>query len=321
MGHNNESRRSFLKKSIIGASLALGAAIMPNGVMAAPASKKHKKAKTKRVLMIALDGICVEGFEKASTPNLDALLSKGALSKTTRVVMPSVTQPNWMSHLSGSGPEQHGVDANGWTLTNHKLDPVDADPDGYYPTIFKVLKDGVPNMKTAFYYNWGPLINPYNQRYIDEVSFEDDDKYLGNYAKAIEFMKRNVNDPTAIFLYSVHTDHAGHEHAWMSPEYIASIEEADKNIGDLLEKMESEGLTDGAHIMFISDHGGINHGYGGMSPQEMIVPWGITGPGIKKGFTIEEPNNTVNTAAVVAALFGVEKPLCWTGEIPESIFK
>ncbi len=25
--------------------------------------------------------------------------------------------------------------------------------------------------------------------------------------------------------------------------------------------------------------------------------------------------------AVVAALFGVEKPLCWTGEIPESIFK
>ena len=32
------------------------------------------------------------------------------------------------------------------------------------------------------------------------------------------------------------------------------------------------------------------------------------------------PNNTVNTAATVLRLFGVEQPLCWTGEVPESIF-
>ena len=58
------------------------------------------------MIMIALDGISVEGFQKAATPNLDALLKQGALSLTTRVVMPSVTLPNWTSHLTGSGPEQ-----------------------------------------------------------------------------------------------------------------------------------------------------------------------------------------------------------------------
>ncbi len=28
--------------------------------------------------------------------------------------MPSVTLPNWTTHLTGSGPEQHGVLGNGW---------------------------------------------------------------------------------------------------------------------------------------------------------------------------------------------------------------
>lgn len=34
--------------------------------------------------------------------------------------------------------------------------------------------------------------------------------------------------------------------------------------------------------MFLTDHGGIEYGHGGVSTDEMIVPWGITGPGIKK---------------------------------------
>ena len=46
----------------------------------------------KRVLMIGLDGLSVEGLEKAGTPNLDSLFKKGgALSVTTRAVMPSIT--------------------------------------------------------------------------------------------------------------------------------------------------------------------------------------------------------------------------------------
>jgi hypothetical protein len=47
----------------------------------------------------------------------------------------------------------------------------------------------------------------------------------------------------------------------------------------------------------------------------------ISGPGIKKGFTITEPNNTVNTASTVLRLFGLPQPLSWTGEVPESIFE
>ena len=134
------------------------------------------------------------------------------------------------------------------------------------------------------------------------------------------FIKEHRDEPQFIFLYNVHTDHVGHTFAWMSPEYIESIEEGDVQVGRMMDFLKAEGLYEDTHIFFITDHGGIGKGHGGVSPEEMIVPWVIKGPGIKKGFTIEEANNTVNTAATVVRLFGAEQPLCWTGEVPESIF-
>ena len=297
------SRRTFFKQGLAGA-LALGSASL--SIPAAAMTDGVGKAKAKRVVLISLDGICVEGFLKARTPNLDALLADGSLSLDTRVVMPSVTLPNWTSHLTGSGPEQHGVVDNSWEISKFKLPAIHTDSDGYYPSVFKILKDAVPQMKTAFYYNWINLFYPYNKKYLDEVS----------YLKQVALVGGVVGGVGA-----VHTDHAGHKHKWMSPEYIKSIEEADVEIGKFLEKMKRDGLYKDTHFMFLTDHGGIEYGHGGVSTNEMIVPWGITGPGIRKGFKITEPNNTVNTAATILRLFDVEKPLPWTGEVLSSIFK
>lgn len=324
-----KSRREFIKEIVAG-TMILGAASMPqslSAMMASPADRGRKKVrrpkrvKCKRVVLLSLDGISVPGFQKARTPNIDALLAEGVLSVQTRVVMPSVTLPNWTSHLTGSGPEQHGVVGNDWRLDNIKLPAVAKDADGYYPSIFKVLKDAVPGMKTAYYWNWKELINTINRRYLDEASFLEDDAYVPNYGKALEFIKSNRDNPTLVFLYSVHTDHAGHRSKWMSPEYIASIEEADVEIGRLLEKMKAEGLYDSTHFFFLSDHGGINYGHGGVTPDEMIVPWGLTGPGIAQGLRMDGANNTVNTAAVIAHLFGVEQPDEWVGEVPACLFR
>jgi len=185
------SRRTFFKQGLAGA-LALGSASLP--VSAAAMTDGVGKAKAKRVVLISLDGICVEGFLKARTPNLEALLADGSLSLDTRVVMPSVTLPNWTSHLTGSGPEQHGVVDNSWEISKFKLPAIHTDSDGYYPSVFKILKDAVPQMKTAFYYNWINLFYPYNKKYLDEVSYLEQDAYVPNYEKAFSFLKANDYD-------------------------------------------------------------------------------------------------------------------------------
>ena len=280
------------------------------------------KVNSERIVLIALDGISVEAYQTAKLPNLKQLVSEGSISLNTRNVMPSVTLPNWTSHLTGSGPEQHGIVDNGWTLKKHILPSIDTDVNGYFPSIFNLVKEQVPNVKTAFYYNWKNLIYPYNQAFIDEVSFQENDKYVENYEKAFSFIVNNQASPTLVYLYSVHTDHAGHSHGWMSPEYIKSIEEADVHIGKFLSQLKDEGLYADTHFMFVSDHGGNEKkGHGGVTTTEMEVPWSITGPGIKKSQQIKEPNNTVNTAATVAYLFNCQQPLSWTGEVPFSIFE
>lgn len=278
--------------------------------------------KPAHVLIIGLDGFSAEGFKAVKHPNLDKMIADGVLSLTTRPVMPSVTLPNWTSHLTGSGPEEHGITANDWTLEKHTLQPLETDQDGYYPSIFKVLKDAVPNARIGYYYNWKELINPINKKYLDEVSFEEKDQYKDNYQKAYDFMVKNKQNPSLVFLYSVHTDHAGHGFGWMSPEYIKAIEAADVAIGELLDQLKKAGIYKDTHFMLITDHGGINKGHGGITMNEMQVPWAITGPQIKKQGITSAFNSNKNTALVLAKIFGLSKlPLAWTGAIPPGIFK
>ena len=93
--------------------------------------------KNKRVVIIALDGLSVEGYQKSKHPSIDALMNDGVLSLNTRCVMPSVTLPNWTSHLTSGGPEQHGVTSNRWRIDNQKLPPIEKDDLGYYPQFSK----------------------------------------------------------------------------------------------------------------------------------------------------------------------------------------
>lgn len=324
--YHQTTRRNFLNQLGLAAAgmttgnTALATTQYDSGIPRNSVPDRTSDNSAKRVIMISLDGICVEGFQKAHAPSLKGMMSQGAFSLDTRVVMPSVTLPNWTSHLTGSGPEQHGVFNNNWTLANSSYPAVRRDEDGYYPSVFQALKKCQPSCKTAFYYNWKPLAYPFNEKYLDEIKYLANDAYASNYHQAFQFVKKHRYNPTVVFLYSVHTDHAGHKYGWMSREYLQSIEEADQQIGIFFQKLRQEDLFNDTHFLFLTDHGGIGKGHGGTSAAEMIVPWGISGPGIKRNFLISEPNNTTNTAPMLLHLFG-GKPLPeWTGKVIESVF-
>lgn len=310
----DNSRRVFLKKSV-----AAGIAIPLLGAAAIPAQaaggKRKPRKRSCRVLVIAFDGIRVDGLQQAHTPNIDTLIAGGSSSMETRDVMPSITMPNFTSILTGSDPELTGVGDNKWTIDNHMLPPIVSDGDGYYPSVFKLLNEA--GVKTAFLWNWEPLINPFNRKYLDVTLYQPGDGYDKLYDKAFEFMSDNRETPTMTFLYTVHTDHAGHAHAWMSPEYIRAIEEGDSKVGELFGKMREAGIFDDTHIFFITDHGGHDKGHGKVCSEDMIVPWVVYGPGIRRGHTIAEDNFTKNTASAILNLFGLEQPTSWTGFTPD----
>lgn len=276
----------------------------------------------KRVIILGVDGLSAEGFQKSEHPNLDIILQNGVLSLNTVVEAPSITLPNWTSHLTSGGTEQHRVTSNNWTINSQNMPPIEQDELGYYPSIFKVLKEQIPTVKTAFYYNWAELINSINKNYLDEHIFENNDNYTESYNRAYDFIIENKLNPTLIFLYTVHVDHVGHQYKWMSPEYIKSIEDLDIEIGKLITKLKSDNLYGSTNFLLLSDHGGISYGHGGSSIDEMEVPWAITGPEIRKSKSLNDSNRNANTAKIIATLFGIDKtPKSWIGRIPKSIFE
>ena len=87
-------------------------------------SKDIDDINIKRVIILGVDGLSAEGFQKSEHPNLDTLLQDGVLSLNTVVEAPSITLPNWTSHLTSGGTEQHRVTSNSWTINNQNIPPI-----------------------------------------------------------------------------------------------------------------------------------------------------------------------------------------------------
>ena len=62
-------------------------------------------------------------------PNLAKFYQSGAVTTRARDQMPSVSAPNWCSIITGQGPEESGVPANGWV-------PDDDNPPN--PTVYQL---------------------------------------------------------------------------------------------------------------------------------------------------------------------------------------
>lgn len=273
--------------------------------------------KTKRIILLGIDGMGISGFQDAKTPNLDKLVRTGALSLKTRAVMPTVSAPNWGSHLLGAGPEQHGITYNGWTVDNHSVEPILEDDCGYFPSVFNVIRETKSKALTGFFYDWNGLGDLYNLELIDKVEFSKG--FVETFEKATPWIIEN--DPLFTFIYIGHPDHIGHTHQWGSKEYIEALEDVDDALGTFFKQLELAGLYDDTHFIVVTDHGGVGYGHGGLSMEEIQVPWIIKGPGIIQNRLIEQYGDVYNTAATISYLLDIPSPEEWTGRPYLGAFK
>ncbi len=279
-------------------------------------TEKEKTPTATMIILIGIDGMSIPGFQMAETPNMDELVRNGALSFRTRGVMPTVSGPNWASHLLGAGPEQHGVTFNGWAPDNISIQPTITDEKGYFPSVFTIIREQRPEAITGFFYDWDVLIDIFNQDNITRVEYSD--FFTKTFAKAIPWIIEKK--PLLTFLYIGNPDEVGHKYKWESPEFVKSLEDVDVAIGELKDELKKAGLLQDVHFIIASDHGGIDYGHGGVSMEEIKVPWIISGPGVIRNRMIEQSNDVFNTASTIAALLGLEQPWEWIGRPVKGAF-
>lgn len=250
-----------------------------------------------RVVILSIDGLRPDAIELAPMTNLLALMQAGAYTLNARTIFPSSTLPSHASMLTGTCPSKHGVTWNDYLPENGYARGTD---------LFDLAH--AAGLKTVMYVGKEKL------RQVTEPASTDIFQFINDRDTVImdQLLADFLADFGLLFIHFPTADMMGHEHGWLSPEQLSVLFRADQALGNLLDALDSYGLRDSTLIIVTADHGGHGTTHGTNLPEDMTIPWIISGPGIKLG-QLSTPVETMDTAATAAFALGLPIPPEWDG--------
>ena len=261
-----------------------------------------------RVILFGIDGMSPSGIAQANTPNMHALMKSGSWTMHARSVIPTVSSPNWAAMIMGAPTELTGVDSNDWQPNNHPIAPTCEAAPGVFPTLYGLEHQQHPSAKIGVFTDWPDYIRLFEPGVASKV-YSVDEKEDDAFEHALAYLVEEK--PEVLFIHLDNVDGAGHTYGWGTPQYLAAIEKVDGMLGRLQKTLDQLHLRDSTTLLMTADHGGIGKSHGGMTMQELEIPWMITGPGIRKDYAIDEQILQFDTAATLARVLQVTPSPCW----------
>ena len=283
-----------------------------------PFSNFAQKIDKVRVLVLGVDGLNTFDLPRAHTPNIDSLKKDAAWTYHAKVVMPSSSSPNWAAMTMGATPNLTAVHENGWKKHYYTDTPSCKTSLKYFPSIFTELRKQHPKVRIEVVHQWRGFAGLHHVR--DWTRRRN--TFMSSH-RTMQVSRRylTLHKPDLLFVHFDKVDHAGHKYGHGSPEYIAAVEEIDRYVGKMVQRLKKLGLYNSTYILLTADHGGINKGHGGATPQETNIPWILTGPNVKKNTELTTTVNTYDTALTLAKIFGIQPHECWVGKPVNEAFK
>ena len=258
-----------------------------------------------RAVLVLIDGVRPDALSETYCPTLERLRREGSWTYKASSVMPTVTLPCLMSIFHGVLPARHGVMSNNWA---GMVRPV--------PGLIEVAAGA--GLRCGAFYNWEPLRNLSLPNSLAVSYFWNaGDKDLGGDQRILDEAIRQIEreGPDFAFVYFGSVDIAGHKFGWMSQEYLNQLAHVDGLLGDLLSHLGGEET-----VLVLSDHGGHERGHGSGAPEDMVVPWFMVGPRIRRGWEIEREVSLIDAAPTLAKAMGIAPHVEWEGRVVEEVF-
>ncbi|HME55196.1 MAG TPA: alkaline phosphatase family protein [Candidatus Lokiarchaeia archaeon] len=249
------------------------------------------KFPEKKVLIIGLDGARPDAMLAGKTPNLMKLAQNGCYSWKAQTENHTTSGPAWTSLLTGVHENKHGVDGNDDMATKRRV-----------PTIFKLVKDWNPDMKTIAYSHWEPIITDI----IEDDTI--DVKATGHDLEMAKLMAADIRKGRGDFHFIQFDDidAAGHHHGFSpaSPGYVKKIEETDAMIGTILKEIDKRDINEHWLVIVISDHGGESMSHGLPNLGSLTIIFIIAGDAITSQgeITCDDEENAPQIVDVVPTI-------------------
>lgn len=323
------ARRSRRKLALFAVGGAFALAAMAAGIVALARRMVPSPHRPLNVVLVTADTLRADrlplyGYQRLATPNLERLAKGGVVFEQAETVVP-LTMPSHSSMFTGTFPMYHGVRDNG----------------GYYldssaVTLAETLKENgydTGGFVGAFVLDsrWG--LNQGFDRYFDDFDLNKFEKI------ALDTVQRPGGDVLKealgwmdgvkkerffawIHFYDIHTPYDPPEpflsryRGYPGARYDGEIAYVDSLVGQLLDWLDNNGLTDDTVVIFIGDHGEslgqheeTTHGFF-VYDATMHVPFVLRAPyrQIRHGARIPAQVRTVDLMPTILALVGIESP-------------
>lgn len=248
--------------------------------------------------MILADGMRPDSLSDIALAQ--KVMRESSYTLSAETVFPSITLPCHISLFHSVTPQRHGTTTNTYAP---QVRPIRG--------LCEVLKQA--DKKCAIFYNWEELRDVSRPDSLAHscfyagrrIGYKEAGEVLTN--EAVRYLKSYDTDFT--FLYFGYPDMNGHNHGWMTDEYMEAIQSCWNNI----EKLMSE-LGDEYTYIITADHGGHDRTHGSDKPEDMLIPIIINGKDFKKGKTFDNAN-IIDIAPTVTKLLGVEPDSEWEGAL------
>lgn len=278
-----------------------------------PCCEKPAVPHPGHVVFVGFDGWGSAYTDEAlKLPNLRRLMAEGSWTMAKRSVLPSSSAVNWASIFMAAGPEQHGY--VGWNTTKSVFPPPVTLANGRFPDVFALCRAAEPGAKIGYVYEWDGCAHLIDTNACDFVAMSNRVDAAG-----LAFLKERKPRLMAFVFDS--PDHEGHGSGYGSDAYKRKLESLDVHLGNILAAIGEAGMADDTVVIVTSDHGGVNKGHGGATEAEMLSPFVIRGPGIRRGHAIATSVYAYDIGATMAALLGLEFPSACTGRAIKEVFE
>ncbi|XP_069742809.1 bis(5'-adenosyl)-triphosphatase enpp4 [Narcine bancroftii] len=210
-----------------------------------------------KLLLVSFDGFRASYLERYSFPNLQKMISNGAMVKDVKNVFVTKTFPNHYSIVTGRYAESHGIIANYMydpaTKNNFSVNTVEEFWWNEATPIWVTNERQGHKSGGAMWPGTDVSIHnttpSYYLKYNQSVTFSERADHI------IEWFSNSTNTINFGTLYWEEPDSTGHRFGPNSEELDKMLKEVDDHIGYLIDQLKKTGLWNKVNVIITSDHG------------------------------------------------------------------
>ncbi len=319
----------YLRLILVGLlTLLLETAVQPPVEAAAPLGKETASSGsgTEHVILFVLEGFGQESLKGGAMPVVSKLVKEGSVTWSASGVKPALRLPTMASLVTGMPVEKHGITWNFFEFSR-----------GYprHPSLFDYLDLSGGRDSAIFYMDESLYQLAKPEPYTDyqlcgalrpECGSQKLVAYIQQYLqKATSGHGYGHAIPSLPHLLVVHLPEAGRAgviHGWDSTEYreaLRTVDGAMKSVLNLFQEYSLSGRT--AVIVTALSGKGTDPGAEAPTTESPVVPWLVSGTGIKQGQLIRQPVSIMDTGATVMKILKLETHTEWESQAVEEIFE